>query len=73
MLAYNKAHSGRVGIGAFFKHFPRFVFFCIRAESTPAHTSLTQTVRPFYQVRYTVFRRLYILSDKLNMIIGDIE
>jgi hypothetical protein len=33
--------------GTFGKHFSGFEFFCSQAESTPAHTQVTQTVRQF--------------------------
>ena len=43
----NKACTGRWGFCRIFKHFSGFAFFLLQAESTPAHTQVTQTVRLF--------------------------
>jgi hypothetical protein len=43
-----------VGLCAFFKHFAKrgFEFSCSQAESTPAHTPLTQTVETVEKVPF---------------------
>jgi hypothetical protein len=64
-----------VGFCAIYKHFSGFGFFLPQAESTPAHTQLTQTVRHFYSIYtgdFTMSISLLLVLLAFNVILHGI-